>query len=50
MAPRDAWNMTMMEYNEIMTVDKAKPTEVIYDEEFREAILAHFEVKDVLNG
>lgn len=50
MAPRDAWNMTMREYTELMTIDKTKPVEVIYDKDTQESIVGNFEVRKLING
>lgn len=50
MAPRDAWNMTMREYNELMTVHKTKPTEIVYDQDTQDRIIGRHEIRKVLNG
>ena len=40
----------MREYNELMTIDKTKPVEVVYDKEIQEAIIENFETRKILNG
>ena len=50
MSPRDAWNMTMIEYNEIATVHKRKPTEIIYDKDAQDRIIGNHQTRAILNG
>ncbi len=50
MSPRDAWGMTMLEYNEIITVKDRKPSVQTYDKDMQNQIIGRIEVGRLVNG
>lgn len=42
--------MTMREYTELMTVEKMKPVETVYDKETQDLMIGNFETKRLLDG